>query len=184
MECALRSATLLGVFGLGGIGTELKLTLQSLQFSEFWTGLWLLMALSVVLEQLLGLWRRSRQQQASQWNVVAFLLITLLSIAGGGWWVHSLFSDSTTTLQWMVPPLPSFAELQRASAELPWGTMLEQTLRTTLLAAGIAIGLPPLTLLLLPTSIAQKIWQVLWTCLLYTSPSPRDVEESRMPSSA
>ena len=163
LECALRSATLLGVFGLGGIGTELKLTLQSLQFNEFWTGLWLLMALSVVLEQLLGLWRRSRQQQASQWNVVAFLLITLLSIAGGGWWVHSLFSDSTTTLQWMVPPLPSFAELQRASAELPWGTMLEQTLRTTLLAAGIAIGLPPLTLLLLPTSIAQKIWQVLWT---------------------
>ena len=26
--------------------------------------------------------------------------------------------------------------------------------------------------------------QNLWTCLLYTSPSPRDVEESRMPSSA
>ena len=24
----------------------------------------------------------------------------------------------------------------------------------------------------------------LWCCLLYTSPSPRDVEESRMPSSA
>ena len=24
----------------------------------------------------------------------------------------------------------------------------------------------------------------LWVCLLYTSPSPRDVEESRMPSSA
>ena len=23
-----------------------------------------------------------------------------------------------------------------------------------------------------------------WDCLLYTSPSPRDVEESRMPSSA
>ena len=39
LECALRSATLLGVFGLGGIGIELKLTLQSLQFGEFWTGL-------------------------------------------------------------------------------------------------------------------------------------------------
>ena len=25
---------------------------------------------------------------------------------------------------------------------------------------------------------------LLWICLLYTSPSPRDVEESRMPSSA
>ena len=29
-----------------------------------------------------------------------------------------------------------------------------------------------------------KAGGILWTCLLYTSPSPRDVEESRMPSSA
>ena len=27
-------------------------------------------------------------------------------------------------------------------------------------------------------------WTVVWTCLLYTSPSPRDVSRSRMPSSA
>ena len=27
-------------------------------------------------------------------------------------------------------------------------------------------------------------WGFSWGCLLYTSPSPRDVEESRMPSSA
>ena len=34
-----------------------------------------------------------------------------------------------------------------------------------------------------PTSASnQKTWT--WSCLLYTSPSPRDVEESRMPSSA
>ena len=33
---------------------------------------------------------------------------------------------------------------------------------------------------------ASDLWAVLWVliCLLYTSPSPRDVEESRMPSSA
>ena len=30
----------------------------------------------------------------------------------------------------------------------------------------------------------QPQWGVRWACLLYTSPSPRDVEESRMPSSA
>ena len=35
----------------------------------------------------------------------------------------------------------------------------------------------------------EKIWDLadelnIDTCLLYTSPSPRDVEESRMPSSA
>ena len=30
----------------------------------------------------------------------------------------------------------------------------------------------------------QHLWVAFNTCLLYTSPSPRDVEESRMPSSA
>ena len=30
----------------------------------------------------------------------------------------------------------------------------------------------------------QSINELTWSCLLYTSPSPRDVEESRMPSSA
>ena len=30
----------------------------------------------------------------------------------------------------------------------------------------------------------QLAYDTVYTCLLYTSPSPRDVEESRMPSSA
>ena len=33
-------------------------------------------------------------------------------------------------------------------------------------------------------SILSSRAKCVWTCLLYTSPSPRDVEESRMPSSA
>ena len=30
----------------------------------------------------------------------------------------------------------------------------------------------------------QSMFELALSCLLYTSPSPRDVEESRMPSSA
>ena len=33
-------------------------------------------------------------------------------------------------------------------------------------------------------AIAVLLAALAYTCLLYTSPSPRDVEESRMPSSA
>ena len=58
LECALRSATLLGVFGLGGLGTELKLCLQSLEFHELWTGLWLLLAVMLLLETSLTALRR------------------------------------------------------------------------------------------------------------------------------
>jgi len=41
-ECAIRGVTLLGIFGLGGIGTELYLTLKSFEFNEMWTCLWML----------------------------------------------------------------------------------------------------------------------------------------------
>ncbi|MFM8968528.1 MAG: PhnE/PtxC family ABC transporter permease, partial [Vulcanococcus sp.] len=58
LECALRSATLLGVFGLGGLGNELLLTLQSLQFHELWSGLWLLLAVMLLLESGVALLRR------------------------------------------------------------------------------------------------------------------------------
>ena len=34
------------------------------------------------------------------------------------------------------------------------------------------------------TTVAKALCHQLGSCLLYTSPSPRDVEESRMPSSA
>ena len=35
-----------------------------------------------------------------------------------------------------------------------------------------------------PQTINEETFNKLKSCLLYTSPSPRDVEESRMPSSA
>ena len=52
LDCALRSAVLLGVFGLGGIGTDLALSLQSLRFQEVWSGLWLLAGLMLLLDRL------------------------------------------------------------------------------------------------------------------------------------
>ena len=53
LECALRGATVLGIFGLGGIGTELQLTLKSLQFNEMWTSLWMLWGVMFFLEKLI-----------------------------------------------------------------------------------------------------------------------------------
>ena len=38
--------------------------------------------------------------------------------------------------------------------------------------------------ILISTSIAFFLFAIVWTCLLYTSPSPRDRTRSRMPSSA
>jgi len=45
LECAIRSATVLGVIGAGGLGYQVLLSLQSLRYGEMWT----LMAALVVL---------------------------------------------------------------------------------------------------------------------------------------
>ena len=42
----------------------------------------------------------------------------------------------------------------------------------------------PMVQKLLKKGVDVSIWNRTKSCLLYTSPSPRDVEESRMPSSA
>ncbi|CAN5369528.1 hypothetical protein BH23ACT6_BH23ACT6_11580 [soil metagenome] len=51
-ECAIRSAVLLGVVGLGGIGQELVVSLQSRNWDEVWT----LVAAVVVLSAVVDLW--------------------------------------------------------------------------------------------------------------------------------
>jgi phosphonate transport system permease protein len=51
-ECSIRSATLLGIIGAGGLGYEILLSLQSLRYSQVWT---LLIAL-VILTGLTDLW--------------------------------------------------------------------------------------------------------------------------------
>ncbi|KKD38887.1 PhnE/PtxC family ABC transporter permease [Limnoraphis robusta] len=54
-ECSIRSATLLGIIGAGGLGYEILLSLQSLRYHQVWT---LLIAL-VILTGLTDLWSSS-----------------------------------------------------------------------------------------------------------------------------
>jgi len=160
LECALRSATLLGVFGLGGLGTELRLTLQSLEFRELWSGLWLLLAVMLLLESALGALRR-------RW-----LMPRRLSLGSGG--VGRRGRELLLALV-ILPPLcavvaqglkvdprallqaPGLASLAGGAATwwpgpallaLPWPALIAGTLSLTLLAAALAVGLPPLQLLL------------------------------------
>jgi len=46
LECGIRSAAVLGIVGVGGLGFQLALSFQSLQYNEMWTMLWALIILS------------------------------------------------------------------------------------------------------------------------------------------
>ena len=162
LECALRSATLLGVFGLGGLGTDLKLTLQSLEFHELWTGLWLLLAAMLALETALGRLRRrwlmprrlglgraggGRAGVGVRAREMVLAVAALLPLTIGVGW--ALGVDPRALLAWQ--PLQGvggsgWIDVGQLLA-LPWPSLIGGTLALTLLAAVLAVGLPPLQLL-------------------------------------
>jgi phosphonate transport system permease protein len=188
LECALRSATLLGVFGLGGLGNELLLTLQSLQFHELWTGLWLLLAVMLLLESTVALLRRrwgmprrlalrtaARSSPSSGTGPAAagygagvgqrgreiLLLLTLLApllLLVG----KALAIDPAALLQ--LQELPPLAPQGWSAAwNLPWPALVSSTVTLTLLAACLAVGLAPLLLLAVaPWPWGRRLLQLLW----------------------
>lgn len=169
LECALRSATLLGVFGLGGLGTDLKLTLQSLQFHELWSGLWLLLAVMLLLETVVGVLRR-RWGMPARWQLgaaavgrhgrelllAALLLLPLLLLVGRG-----LGVDPLALLHGQ--PLPPISDGWESALALPWPSLIGSTLLLTALAAALAVGVAPLLLLLVaPWPWGRRLLQLVW----------------------
>jgi phosphonate transport system permease protein len=161
LECALRSATLLGVFGLGGIGTDLRLSLQSLQFREAWTSLWVLGLTMVLLETAVGQLRRRWWQPGAtvgrrgrELLLTAAGLLLLLPPSGrllGLQWAGLLSG-------WSWPPVAVL--LQADGWRQPWLALIGSTLALTLLASLLAVGAAPWLLLLLrPWPWARRLLQ-------------------------
>jgi len=191
LECALRSATLLGVFGLGGLGTELRLTLQSLEFRELWSGLWLLFAAMLLLEQGLAALRR-------RWLAPRRLRLAGLTTSPNGPQAERSQVDRPQTIRrqeaggrelallliallplcWLVgralgvnladlitlQPLPPLGPPQwQQVLALPWPSLVAHTLGLTLVAAALAVGVAPLLLLVLaPWRWAQAPLRLVW----------------------
>ncbi|MFM7264740.1 MAG: phosphonate ABC transporter [Cyanobium sp.] len=170
LECALRSATMLGVFGLGGLGTELRLSLQSLEFRELWSGLWALLAVMLALEAGLGALRRrwcmpprlglvrggvGRRGREMALALLALLPLALLLAA-------ALQVDPRVLTQWQ--PLPGLGGGDwRSALALPWPRLVMGTVSLTLLSACLAVGLGPwLLLLVTPWRRGRAMVRAVW----------------------
>lgn len=159
LDCALRSALLLGVFGLGGLGTELILSLQSLRFREMWPGLWLMAGLLVLVNALV------RQLSARRGLMLMVLIVPMVGLLWSQGVGHDL--SMPQLIGWGERPAlrDLAAQLGQALTEAPWLELIAGTLMITVLAAGVAIGLPPLLRLLAPGKTAGPILCLVWMLL-------------------
>lgn len=64
-ECAMRAAAILGVIGAGGLGFELALSFQALQYGEMWTLTYALVAVSGLADLWSARLRRGRRRSGT-----------------------------------------------------------------------------------------------------------------------
>ncbi|MGA8995402.1 MAG: ABC transporter permease subunit [Nocardioidaceae bacterium] len=96
-ECAIRSAVVLGVVGVGGLGQELVVSLQSRNWDEVWTLIGAVVLLSAVVDAWSGLVRAesstatcaewsARGQRSGRWSRLARVgLVALVPALGFAW---------------------------------------------------------------------------------------------------
>ncbi|MEO1058845.1 MAG: ABC transporter permease subunit [Actinomycetota bacterium] len=74
LECAVRSAAVVGIIGVGGLGFQLDLSFETLNYSEIWTIIAALVLVSGLADRWSTLVRRShgaRGRLVRRWSVVA-----------------------------------------------------------------------------------------------------------------
>lgn len=93
-DCALRSAAVLGIIGAGGLGYQIRLSLQSLRYEQLWTllgALFLLTAMGEVWATVL-MGQKVRVQRRSRWLVGGVAIATALAFVWVGADYGQLFS--------------------------------------------------------------------------------------------
>ena len=94
-ECAIRSSTIMSFVGLGGLGFQIQLSLQDLNYSEVWTFMFFLTALVVLIDSWSNLFRNGLiavsiiKKKFNIVNLSYFLGIVLII----GSWVYIFVGD-------------------------------------------------------------------------------------------
>ena len=163
LECAIRGTIILGIFGLGGIGTELYLTLMSMEFNEMWTCLWMLFLVILLLEKFIrfigiNLDFDNNLRKSFITSITIFSLSLLIGLS----WLYRLEIGIFISLKFTSISLPSYIDLRNAIHELPLLNNIITTIKITFLGAGIAIGTPPLLLFIFPNNFSLKLQNVIW----------------------
>ena len=192
-ECSVRSAVILGMIGAGGLGLQLSLSFQGLQYAEMWTSIYALVALGAVIDRWGAVLRRGTSRRRLAVSAAVLAVLTVVSVwhlrpDPSRWW-----SDRTAALLGrlvddLVPPeLPDggWAELTARSVETLQMSVVAISLASALglLACLVAVrgGASPVRratgwlarqVLLLTRAVPPPVWALLVLFVVYPGPLP------------
>ncbi len=162
MECNIRTGTILGVVGAGGLGSEIVLSIRYMEFDKLATALLAVLVFVIVLERLSAVLRRRPARWALAFATVGtaaglyFLNIPWLEMLSGNIWLSypdnfSLSSDflqrtliltfDTLTMAWVatvVAALLAFFLAPLSTPQLTTHSYLQDTYRKTGVARIVA----------------------------------------------
>ena len=165
LECSIRSTVILGLFGIGGIGTSIFLSFQTLNFRELWTYLWSL-AILIILSRLIfkKINFNNTNKILSIFFIAVFFTTILLSFS---YCLYFVFNNNSENFN-------SVSTLFKSSSDLGLFDFLKLILETiilSLLSTGIAISLPPLAIGIFNNN-TSKILIRIFAFLLRLIPTP------------
>ena len=164
LECSIRSTVILGLFGIGGIGTSIFLSFQTLNFRELWTYLWSL-AILIILSGLI--FKKIKFNTTNKILSIFFIAVFFITILFSfSYFLYFIFNNFAN--------FNSVSSLFKSSSNLGLFDFLKLILETiilSLLSTGIAISLPPLVIGIFNNNTC-KIFIKFFAFLLRLIPTP------------
>ncbi len=146
LECSIRSTVILGLFGIGGIGTSIFLSFQTLNFRELWTYLWSL-AILIILSGLI--FKKIKFNTTNKILSIFFISVFFITILFSfSYFLYFIFNNNFENFN-------SVSSLFKSSSDLGLFDFLKLILETIILS--LLLSLAALTLGLHNAGITSKL---------------------------
>lgn len=165
LECSIRSTIILGLFGIGGIGTSIFLSFQTLNFRELWTYLWSLAILIIISGLIFKKIKFNNTNKILSIFLIAVFFITI--IFSFSYFLYFIFNNNFENFNSLISLFKSTPNL----GLLDFLKIILETIILSLLSTGIAISLPPLVIGIFNNN-TSKIFIKIFSFLFRLIPTP------------
>lgn len=104
LDCAIRSATVLGLIGAGGLGFQLQLSFSALRYTEIWTLIYALLLLSLLADTWGAAVRDRMAARAGDAGrfVVGSVVVALAALPVAAWWIELDLAPLVDARSWSL----------------------------------------------------------------------------------